>query len=365
MAWAAERVPPVDMLLRGLPVEGQARVLVEYARDLYVRGGYRGRDVTSRLFAVRDAMNGQILSTACFLWESVIAAGGAARLNTQEIRERAVRAQATVKLPAPVEVADLIRGRAFANPDDYSFDGVLGKACSLAITLAMHTGNRPGSVVGTATAMSERDHRTLVGDIVFKGSDGSRARAGPEMAARPVGFAVSAEIMAYSSKSGFHSKVPLLLGGPGVHGEGALGHLVPDLEGFHRNAGHSLGEPFFSFYRRGRQTNPVLARKVVTQHDLRGWLKWAAGELGIPEQHISLGSLRKGYATTSAMEGIPLEEVQSRGGWARGSGVTKAHYDHSSQLALGEGERVGSRSLTVGDVLNMVPHSSGASSSRR
>ena len=362
VSWAEGRVPPVDELLRGLPVEEQVRMLVEYARFLYRVHRRRTREVTGRLYAVRDAMNGRFLNTTCFTWDQVAAAGGAARLSVKELRERAIEGQKRVKLPAPVAVADVVRERVFEQPSDDASERIHAQACSLAITIAMHTGNRPGSVVGTTTDPIEGDHRILVEDIVFKGADGSRARAGPELLSHPPGFAVTAELMAYSSKSGHHSKVALLLGGPGVHGDGALGNLVTDLEAFHRAAGHSPGEGFFTIYRMGRQRTPVRARKVVTQHEVSGWLKWAARELGIPEQHISLGSLRKGYATTSAMEGVPIEEVQARGGWAPGSRVTELHYDHSAHLALGERGGSGGRSLTVADVLNMVPHVSGASS---
>lgn len=364
VGWAEGRVSPVDALLRGLVVGEQVRMLVEYARDLYVTHGRREREVTDRLFAVRDAMNSQFLDTTCFSWDQVGTAGGAARRSVREVREQAIKGQARVKLPAPVEVADIIRAKVFERSAGNRFEDLLAQACSLAITLAMHTGNRPGSVIGTKVDQTGKDHRTLVDDIVFKGLDGTRARAGPELFAHPPGFAVTAELMAYSSKSGHHSKVALLLGGSGVHGDGALGNLVTDLEAFHRKAGHSSGEGFFTLYREGRQRTPILARKVVSQQDLRGWLKWAARELGIPEQHISLGSLRKGYATTSSMEKVPIEEVQARAGWAPGSRVTETHYDHSSHLALGERKGSVGRSLTVADVLNMVPHVSGAASSQ-
>ena len=116
------------------------------------------------------------------------------------------------------------------------------------------------------------------------------------------------------------------------------------------------GEGLFTFYRMGKQKTPKLGRKEVTQKDLREQIKRAAVSNGLPANHFSLSSMRKGFATSASLMGVPEAQIQEVGEWKRGSRVTGDHYDHSSRVPPRPDTRGARKGLTVAEAKAMVPH---------
>ena len=341
--------------------EGKAKIIVSYAVWMYLEG-FRGKQVADRLAAVQSYMDSHTVDTRFFEMGCIKTARRAARRNVTEVRAAATASQENVKLPAPEALIDSTRQEAFKDPTDYSPEGMQMKGISLALTVSLVIGARPSNVVGGGKKKRKfgedapsGDHRMITTDLVFSTADGKKVFAGTELKALPAGSATGAEVRLFTHKGGIASTIAKQLGGTKGTAEGARANLVKDLEAWSRESGALDNEDFFIMYRMGRQKKPVLGRKEITQKDLREQVKRAAVENGLPANHFSLSSMRKGFATSAAMMGVPKEQIQETGEWKQGSRVTGDHYDHSSQLPPGPDTRA-RRALSVADVKAMVPH---------
>ena len=352
-----------DYLLKGVPSdEGKAKVIVSYAVWMYLEG-FRGKQVTDRLAAVQSYMDSHTVDTRFFEMGCIKAARRAARRNVTEVRAAAAASQENVKLPAPEALIDSTRQEAYKDPTDYSYDGMQMKGISLALTVALVIGARPSNVVGGGKKKKRKfgeeapsgDHRMITTDLVFTTADGRKVFAGTELKALSAGSATGAEVRLFTHKGGIASTIAKQLGGTKGDTEGARANLVKDLEAWSRESGALDSEGFFTMYRMGQQKKPTIGRREITQKDLREQIKRAAVENGLPANHFSLSSMRKGFATSAAMMGVPKEQIQETGEWKQGSRVTGDHYDHSGQLPPGRDTRA-RRALSVADVQAMVPH---------
>jgi hypothetical protein len=355
-----------DYLLRGVTSdEGKAKIIVSYAVWMYLEG-FRGRQVTDRMAAVQSYMDEHVVDTRFFEMKCIQKARTAARRNASEVREAAVASQENVKLPSPEALIDSTRQEAYLDEADYSFDAMEEKGVSLALTIALVIGARPSNIVGGGGKKKKRkfdestpsgDHRMITTDLVFSTADGRKVFAGTELNGLPAGSVTGAEVRLFTHKGGIASTIAKQLGGTqGVAG-GARANLVRDLEAWSRNSGVQDGEGFFTMYRMGQQKkNPRMGRREITQKDLREQIKRAAVLNGLPANHFSLSSMRKGFATNASLMGVPMEQIQETGEWSQGSRVTGDHYDHSGQLAPVHDTRLARRPLTVADVQSMVPH---------
>lgn len=68
------------------------------------------------------------------------------------------------------------------------------------------------------------------------------------------------------------------------------------------------------------------SRKVVIRKDVRTAIKLAVSGAGLPAKNFSTKSLRSGFGTHVAANGMGAAEMKARGGWVQKSSVPENHY---------------------------------------
>lgn len=100
------------------------------------------------------------------------------------------------------------------------------------------------------------------------------------------------------------------------------------------------------------------SRKVVIRKDVRTAIKLAVCGAGLPAKNFSTKSLRSGFGTHVAANGMGAEEMRERGGWVQSSEVPDNHYVrrmHSrGALALPVSES-GEQLHGVEEIMRMLP----------
>ena len=364
-----------DPLLSEVPVVAdKVGVVVDFIHWLYDKG-LREKQVAVRLAAVKTFLSNHLIDVGFWDWPAIAEAKKGTRMTTAEIRSKGRRRKETVILPAPDEMLEMIRDRAF-NRAGWDRIGTQMKGSCLAIVLMAITGYRPSSIVGGAGRSSEddeeddpedpvRDHTTLVSDMVFMLEGGGRVRAGTEGRTIANGLVVGVEIASYTNKTGVVASTDRQLPTESIETVGLAKHeFAQDLQDFLGKSGSADGDPLFTVLAWGKQKVPKLGRKVTTQHDMRTLVKWSAGQLDLPVQHFSLSSFRKAYATNGSLQGVDLKTTQAAAGWKAGSRATATHYDFAPQMGRHGGNGGPRRRLSVSDVRSLIPlaSSDGASS---
>jgi hypothetical protein len=105
------------------------------------------------------------------------------------------------------------------------------------------------------------------------------------------------------------------------------------------------------------------SRKVVIRKDVREAIKLAVSGAGLPPKNFSTKSLRSGFGTHAAANGMDSNEMKTRGGWVMASNVPDNHYVrhmHSRGALAMSTSGSGVQMHGVGEIARMLPPSSGS-----
>ena len=348
-----------DVYLSHLKDNDTARAVIWtlFIYDLY-SGGLRAEQVHSVLSGVRYYLLTSLSGIAFLSDESIALARKAVRRSPEEQRvyleEKRLRAQ----LPVSVDMLGNMRNFLWKE-DMWGFDDLLDKAIWLASCLSFDRGPRLGNI-SLKNGQHAVDHNIRCKSAYFsvKTLDGpvKKIAAGPGLVGVNLRLVDSMTIEIPTSKttgSGRkHQLEPILIS----RTTDLSSQLLDDFVRFVQHSGASGEDPLFSFYRQSEKTGLTALKKLVRK-EITSAIKACAVRCGLPPRYFSGNSLRKGTATQLSLGGLPAEDRNIAGGWARDSKVPDLHYDASRRVrgALDAAGNNGASSLSTKDLQAMFP----------
>jgi hypothetical protein len=268
------------------------------------------------LSAMRYKFETALHDSRCFGEPSIKRTRKGPTLSAQELREAAQKKEQTVKLPVFSKMIMDMRAEYVGKTDPATSDGIDKRSTYCGCAYGLDKGHRVGEYTLREGKRADHCIRASLVEITFAGGavltvgDPLREylRANPQWEAESVWFNHP------SSKAGKREN--------SIFGRTELEkQFMHDLISFWRDAGTMPTDEIFTRYHQG-------SRKVLTRREVNKAIKdFGVTSGGAPRTRFSSKSLRIGSNVQLRLAGVPAEERNENGGWAKGSTVPDRHYD--------------------------------------
>lgn len=342
-----------DPFLAGVPEAEKPGIVSLF---LYKRHqeGHRCKQATGPTAGVKLAFDRALLPTAFFDHPTVARARHACRRKPDELRTlRDAGAKGTVKLPVCGSTLENMREELW-NGKAWDAKGLRDRMAYLGCVWGFDQSARISEYTvpeGIAT-----DHCVRVDDLTFyvqtpegiigmTGSDMARTLRGAKEGGPEVRRVLECRVLAVSTKGKISVKGNLV-----ARRSTKESRYMDDLVYFMMMSGAHGTDPLFSF-RVG--TGPKVA---LTGFAVRHEVKSAITRQGLPSEHFSAHSLRKGGITQMRALGASEDDRRDRGNYAPGSQVMNQTYDYAQGLGpLAAESLTGGYLPSVTDVQRILP----------
>ena len=316
--------------------------------------GLRCKQATGPTAGVKLAFARALLPTDFFDHPTVASARHACRRNPDELRARRdAGAEGTVKLPVCSSLLDDIRENLWRK-SNWEAKGVRDRMAYLACVWGFDNAARISEY--TIPEGINTDHCLRVDDVTFyvqtpggviglTGSDMSKALRGAVEESTELKRVLECRVLGISSKGKTEVKPKLV-----ARRSPSESRFLDDLVIFLINSGSMGTDELFSF-RLGAKPKVALSGFAVRKE-----IKNACTRLGLPAQHFSSHSLRKGGVTQMRALGASEDDRRDRGNWAPGSQVMNDTYDYGHGLGPLAAESLpGGYLPSVTDIQRILP----------
>lgn len=316
------------------------------------QSGARGKVACSVTAGIRMRFAQKLLSTT-FLDSPVIhTARSACRLNPRELRTRrnAAALNTAVKLPICEGILVAMRVRLWVETP-WSLPVLPGCMAYIGCMWGYDQSARVSEYTGAENGAS--DHCIRLDDLTFVLQAGEGV-AGSALAAHfllspnetaPWTSVTECRALSASSKGKAVTKAKLIARRSTIESQ-----FLDDLVRFVTLSGAVSGDELFSFRKEGRVKTVLRARTV------RQELKAQCALQGLPPDHFSSHSLRKGAITHMRATGASEDDRRDRGGYSDGSQLIHTTYNYATGLGpLAASGLEDAVAPGVVDVLRLIP----------
>ena len=322
------------------------------------QGGSREKQATSVTAGVRLHFTAALLSTAFLESSMVSAARAACRLTVKELREKKDGPpETTTKVPVCEEQLSDLRtkmweGRGWGRGDidkrmtyvgcmwGYEMDARVSEYTSHEVDAEDHC-VRCRDLIFTVAGELE-NFRVVGGGTFFQ-----EIRIGTSLTSSVTGF----QVQTSSQKTGEPVKAKVI-----GRRSPEEAQFLDDLVAFIAFSGVKPTDELFCRYLTRKNSDQV-DRKTLSGRMIRDAVKGICTDAGLPPDHFSSHSLRKGATTHMKAMGVSESDMLDRGGYVAGSQVMRQVYDYHSgaQGPLSSNSNAGGTKPTTQDVWSWLP----------
>ena len=277
------------------------------------------------LYIIRRNFECEIQPSGFFDHAIVRRVKAACSRSPAEVRIKHLEDQVKEKLPLPGEAVWRARTHFFIVPT-WSAKGMIEKAKWIALAIAFHNGPRASNLT-LRDGPSAEDHCIRARDLLFHvdiddqkiavhGGEPLRNLLGGDLL--KIGKVSDCELTYLTSKSGGSKQI---LG----RSTSCESRVLDDICEWVMFSGVLEADELTTRY---PPANPSgrSGRKVLTKKEFQSVFRWKEDNIGLPTQSLSAKSVRIGYATHAAMDGMSRKEINEGGGWSERSIVSRKYY---------------------------------------